>query len=94
MIKRTDANQKQIIELVRKLPGASITSTHTIGKGFPDLVIGYKGINYLIELKDGNKPKSQKKLTPDEVEFHMKWNGQIAICENFEDILKILKNIS
>jgi len=24
----------------------------------------------------------------------MKWNGQIAICENFEDILKILKNIS
>ena len=94
MIKRTDANQKQIVELVRMLPGASITSTHTIGKGFPDLVIGYKGINYLIELKDGSKPKSQKKLTPDEVEFHMKWNGQIAICENFEDILKILKNIS
>jgi len=94
MIKRTDANQKQIVEMVRKLPGASITSTHTIGKGFPDLVIGYKGINYLIELKDGNKPKSQKKLTPDEVEFHMKWNGQIAVCENFEDILKILKNIS
>jgi hypothetical protein len=94
MIKRTDANQKDIVEMVRKLPGASITSTHTIGKGFPDLVIGYKGINYLIELKDGNKPKSQKKLTPDEVEFHLKWNGQIAICENFEDILKILKNIS
>lgn len=94
MIKRTDANQKQIVEMVRKLPGASITSTHIIGKGFPDLVIGYKGINYLIELKDGSKPKSQKKLTPDEVEFHMKWNGQIAICENFEDILKILKNIS
>jgi len=94
MIKRTDANQKKIVEMVRKLPGASITSTHTIGKGFPDLVIGYKGINYLIELKDGSKPKSQKNLTPDEVEFHMKWNGQIAICENFEDILKILKNIS
>lgn len=94
MIKRTDANQKHIVEMVRKLPGASITSTHIIGKGFPDLVIGYKGVNYLIELKDGSKPKSQKKLTPDEVEFHMKWNGQIAICENFEDILKILKNIS
>jgi hypothetical protein len=94
MIKRTDANQKHIVEMVRKLPGASITSTHIIGKGFPDLVIGYKGINYLIELKDGAKPKSQKKLTPDEVEFHLKWNGQIAICENFEDILKILKNIS
>ena len=62
MIKRTDANQKKIVELVRQLPGASITSTHTIGKGFPDLVIGYKGINYLIELKDGAKPKSQKKL--------------------------------
>lgn len=94
MIKRTDANQKKVVELVRKLHGASITSTHIIGKGFPDLVIGYKGINYLIELKDGFKPKSQKKLTPDEVEFHLKWNGQIAVCESFEDILKILKNIS
>jgi hypothetical protein len=90
MIKRTDANQKKIVEMVRKLPGASITSTHTIGKGFPDLVIGYKGINYLIEIKDGKKPPSARKLTPDEVKFHHEWSGQISIIKNLDELLQII----
>jgi len=91
LIKRTDANHKSIIDSLRKIPMVSVTSTHTIGKGFPDIVIGYKKQNYLVEIKDGNKSPSQRKLTPDEIDFHDKWNGQIMIAENIGDILKLLK---
>lgn len=90
MIRKTDANHKQIINQLRKIPNISVFSTHTIGKGFPDIVIGYKGFNYLIEIKDGAKSKSQKKLTEAEEKFFFDWNGQVSIAENIDDILKII----
>lgn len=91
MIKRTDANHKQIIDAIRKIPSLSVFSTHMVGKGFPDIVIGYKGINYLVEIKDGEKTKSQKKLTDDEIKFHQSWFGQIIVCECVQDVLQLLK---
>lgn len=91
MIKRTDANHKEIIDAIRKIPALSVFSTHTIGKGFPDIVIGYKGINYLVEIKDGAKTKSQKKLTDDEIRFHQSWFGQIIVCECVKDVLQLLQ---
>ena len=91
MIRRTDANHKEIVDAIRKIPFLSVFSTHAIGKGFPDIVIGYKGINYLVEIKDGAKTKSQKKLTEDEIKFHQSWFGQIIVCECVKDVLQLLK---
>lgn len=91
IIRRTDANHKIIIQLLRQIPHLSVFSTHTLGKGFPDIVVGYKGINYLLEIKDGAKSDSQKKLTEDEIKFHHNWKGQVNVVENFSDILKILR---
>jgi hypothetical protein len=91
VIKRTDANHKKIIDAIRKIPSLSVFSTHMVGKGFPDIVIGYHGVNYLVEIKDGEKSKSRKKLTEDEIKFHQSWFGQIIVCECVEDVLRLLK---
>jgi hypothetical protein len=90
MIKRTDSNHAEIIKALRKIPNLSVFSTHEVGKGFPDIVIGYKGINYLIEIKDGNKPPSARKLTDSEVKFHNDWKGQIKIVNNLDEVLNLL----
>jgi hypothetical protein len=90
MIKRTDSNHAEIIKALRKIPNLSVFSTHEVGKGFPDIVIGYKGINYLIEIKDGNKPPSARKLTDSEVKFHQDWRGQIKIVNNLDEVLNLL----
>ena len=90
MIKKTDKNHAEIINKLRKITQLSVFSTHTIGKGFPDIVVGYNGKNYLIEIKDGEKPKSQRKLTIDEVKFFESWNGQVDIANSFDDVLKII----
>ena len=71
---RVDANQKEIVQQLRKL-GVSVLHTHQLGRGAPDLVLGYRNDNFLVELKDGNKTKSQQKLTPDEIEFQEKWDA-------------------
>lgn len=90
MIRKTDLNHKELIDKIRKIPNISVFSTHTIGKGFPDIVVGYKGLNYLIEIKDGSKYKSQKKLTESELKFHNSWKGQVSIAENIDDVLKLI----
>jgi hypothetical protein len=61
-----------------------------VGNGCPDLLLGFKKQNYLIELKDYSKPASAKKLTEDEEEFFNEWNGQVNKCETLEDILIVI----
>jgi hypothetical protein len=53
--------------------------------------VGYRGLNYMFEIKDGKKTASQKKLTQAEIKFHSNWTGQISVVEKIEDILNILK---
>lgn len=86
---RTDDNQKLIVEQLRKL-GVSVAVTSMLGKGFPDLVLGYQNRNFLVELKDGAKPKSQKGLTMDEAKFFTAWKGQCDKCESLEEVCKII----
>lgn len=87
---RVDDNQKEIVKQLRQIPNLSIAITSQLGKGFPDFIIGYKSLNYMIELKDGSKVESKRKLTPDEVIFHESWKGQINVCNNIEEIFKLI----
>lgn len=85
-MKRVDANQKQIVEDLRKV-GFSVCVLSSVGKGVPDLLLGRWGRNFLIELKDGAKPKSKQKLTPDEITWHERWKGSVHVCNSFEEIV-------
>ena len=86
--KRTDANQTEIVKALRKM-GWSVYITSMVGNGFPDLVCGKRGINYLFEVKDGNKSKSAQKLTGQENLFHLTWNGRVNIITSIKDIIDI-----
>lgn len=87
--KKIDNNQNLIVKQLRRC-GVSVAITSMLGKGFPDLIIGRAGRNYLIELKDGNKSASRKQLTPDEKEFFDTWNGQVNKAESFDEIALII----
>lgn len=90
--KRTDDNQREIVKQLRQIPGVSVLHLHTVGKGCPDLAVGRGGITYLIEIKDGKKSVSRKRLTDDENDFHSKWTGHVAVAESVTDILKIINS--
>ena len=86
---RVDGNQKHIVGIFRKL-GATVAHTHMIGQGFPDIVVGYKGLNHLVEIKDPRMPPSCRKLTQDEQTFFDEWNGSAVIIENEQDCIDLL----
>lgn len=87
---RIDGNQNEIVAQLREL-GCSVAITSQLGKGFPDLVVGFKGKNYLLEIKDPSKPLSQRKLTKDEIRFSYKWLGQYSVIETIDDFLALLR---
>lgn len=85
---RIDRNQNEIVAALRKL-GFSVAITSALGKGFPDIVVGKNGKNWLFELKDNEKTPSQKKLTPDEEKFFAAWRGQVNKVESIDEILAV-----
>lgn len=86
---RTDANQPDIVKELRRA-GASVAITASAGSGFPDLVVGYRGVNYLMEIKDPNQDTTHQKLTPDQEIFHGCWTGQISVVKTADQALKII----
>lgn len=86
---RIDANQPEIVQALRDV-GASVAITSMVGSGFPDIVVGYRGENYLIEIKDGSKTPSKRKLTTDEQEWHDLWRGTIHIANSVNEVLTII----
>ena len=87
---KVDDNQKEIVKALRTL-GCSVQHLHSVGAGCPDLLVGYKGFNILLEVKDGNKSPSQQKLTPDQVIWHRDWRGHVDVVNSSEQaILAVL----
>lgn len=89
---RKDSNHKEIIQVFRDL-GATVFDTASLGSGFPDCVIGFRGVNVLVEIKDGLLPPSKRKLTLDEQKFHDTWRGRVVIINNVEEAIELIKNM-
>lgn len=90
---KVDANQPTIVAAFRAM-GASVTPTHTAGQGFPDLVVGYRGLNLLVEVKDPNAPKRDQKLHEKQTKFHDEWRGQICVVKTLEDAAALLMEVA
>jgi len=89
---RTDANQARIVEALRRL-GASVSVTSGVGSGFPDLLVGYMGRTTMLEIKDGGKPPSKRKLTEAEAYFLANWRGgpAVVVKDEHEAIAAVLR---
>lgn len=84
---RIDANHAAVVNALRKA-GCSVQSLAALGKGVPDLLVARCGNNVLLEVKDGVKPPSQRKLTDDEREWHVKWNAPVYTVNSIEEALR------
>ena len=86
---RVDQNQGEIVAALRAA-GCSVVSLAAVGKGVPDLLVGLRGTNRLLEVKDGSKPPSARRLTPDQRDWHMTWAGQVLTVTSAQDALEQL----
>ena len=69
--RKTDANQASIVSALRQV-GASVVDLSAVGRGVPDLLVGFRGRTYLLEVK--NK-LGRNRLTADQDVFLAWWHG-------------------
>jgi Holliday junction resolvase len=80
---RIDANQNKIVDALRK--AGAVVRIISQGDGIPDLLVGYKGFTILMEVKDGDKVPSARKLTEAEQKFFDDWRGGMLVIVNSVD---------
>jgi hypothetical protein len=89
---RVDENQPEVVAAFRE-EGCSVAITSTVGDGFPDIVVGLDDVNVLVEIKDGRKPPSARRLTDDQVDFHSGWRGWIEVVKNTEEVRALVRRM-
>lgn len=84
--KQNDNNQQEIMHAFRVL-GCKVFDTHTLGGGFPDLVLAYRGAIHLVEVK-----AIGGKLTPAEMDFCT--NYPVRIVRTVDDVRELVEEWS
>lgn len=87
---RVDATHKPVMQALRAC-GWLVVDTSRL-KRFVDLIAVKGGRVEWIEIKDGSKPPSARKLTPDEADLHsaLKQAGvEVRIIESVEQAIKL-----
>ena len=82
---KVDITQAGIVKALREA-GATVQDLSAVGRGVPDLLVGYNDVNYLVECKSPGG-----KLTPDQRVWHSKWNGRAWIVYSATEALRIIK---
>ena len=83
---KTDRNQPEIVKALEDA-GCSVQLLHRVGGGCPDLLVGRINKNFLLEVKDGDRVPSERKLNERQEKWHREWKGQKIVVTNAREAL-------
>lgn len=86
---RLDNNQSAIVKRLRQCC-VSVQSLASVGMGCPDILIGFRGQNWLFEIKNPEQVPSKRRLTPDEELWHFGWRGRVHVVTTFDEIAEMI----
>lgn len=81
---RKDENHKSVGDYLRSL-GWSVLDLSHAGEGVPDYAVSTRTFAALVEVKDGNKKPSARKLTDAQVKVRNDWQGPYIVALSGED---------
>lgn len=87
---KVDDNHKSIVDTFRKM-GCSVQSLAGVGQGVPDLLVSFGGVNRLVEVKDGSKIPSQRKLTPAQEKWIIDWPTRVYLVETTAEAMMLVQ---
>lgn len=73
-----DRNHADIVNALEAI-GAKVQSLAPMGRGIPDLLVGYHQVNVILEVKNEGDPPSRQVLTAAEQKWHATWPGQVSV---------------
>lgn len=83
-VHRKDTLQNEIVMGLRKA-GAKVRVTSSLGNGFPDIIVKFRGVLHLFEIKSKGG-----KLTQDEVDFFSDWSDVTTVVYSLDDALRVI----
>jgi hypothetical protein len=93
--RRTDSNHREVADALEAV-GAAVLDIHAL-PGALDLLCGYRGRLILLEIKDGAKPPSARRLTEAEADTigrFMAVGAPVYVVASVEDALRAIGAIS
>lgn len=84
---RTDDNQSDIVKSFRGLGWYVLIISQL--KNCCDIIVCKNGRTIAVEIKDGAKTISKRKLTEGEQKFREDWQGEYALIESVDDVIDI-----
>lgn len=92
-----DSVHASIVQELRQL-GASVLETHALGDGAPDLIVGFRGVTALVELKNGARyhqtvTKMRQRLETQQAYLDAWRGGPAFVATSTEGILAILADL-
>jgi len=88
---KVDDNQKEVVALFRKLGWTVLIISQL--KNCADIIVSKNSRTVTIEIKDGSKPLSARKLSEGEIKFRDSWQGEYALVICNDDVIAINKNL-
>lgn len=86
--RRVDANQAEIVEVLRKY-GCSVEVLSDVGRGVPDLLVGLRGKNYLLEVK-----RPGESLNAGQCQWWDAWRGDVLVVETVAQAIRLTKALA
>jgi hypothetical protein len=84
---RRDKNQGEVVAALRAA-GASVIDLAGVGRGCPDLAIGYNGVTLFLEVKSPGG-----RLTPDQEAWFSQWRGRAVVIRSAGEALALIERM-
>ena len=88
---KKDANHNEVADAFISL-GYSVLDVSQLKKCC-DIIAGKGKRTIAVEIKDGAKPPSARKLSEGELDFKRSWRGEWALVESVNDVINLDKTI-
>ncbi len=88
-----DANEPEMLAVLSRI-GATWLPLNV--KDSPDGVIGFRGVNFLVEFKLPKGPRggtSHSKQSDGQVEFEITWRGRYDLIRTQDELLALLSSV-
>jgi hypothetical protein len=85
---RVDANHTTIRDGLRRVPGMAVKDLSHVGGGVPDLLCSFRGRLLFLEVKDGAKVPSARRLRVTQERFLERFPEHTRVVLSLDDALR------
>ena len=70
--------------------GGTVIEVSRLRRGMPSLLVGFRGTNSLLFIKDGTQSAQRRHMTDAELNFQTFWRGRVRIANSVAEALNLV----